>query len=330
MVSQSNIINKALKLSKSILMDDQVTLSPSEKEAYTKFEGSNGWIDKFKGRYQLTRRFITTKCSKNMEEMRPLIQEYLKELNGKIDALNNPKVFNMDETCLFFELTRGQTMEVKGKKIIGGFSSGKEKEKVSLLITVSDDGHLLPPFVIFKASKPRNKTFKDYPTEEKQKFQDQAIEEAVTKEELLAYRTYSGWNNKRIMMEYFVPYFLKHCPANHLLILDNHGSHVSNQITSVFDEKNIKYLHHAPNSTLICQPVDVEIAAAIKAKIKSYFENWLVESWEEEGFYTFNEKKNKYKYKAPTRELIIKWVLLAYEETSKQTILNGKIFYYCY
>jgi len=42
-------------------------------------------------------------------------------------------------------------------------TSGKSKERVTIIVNAYDDGRLLPPFSIFKTSKPGNKTFKDVP-----------------------------------------------------------------------------------------------------------------------------------------------------------------------
>ena len=41
------------------------------------------------------------------------------------------------------------TLEVKGKKVIGKISTGKDKERITLIITACADGSLLPPFLIF-------------------------------------------------------------------------------------------------------------------------------------------------------------------------------------
>jgi len=146
----------------------------------------------------------------------------------------------------------------------------------------------------------------------------------MNKGEFLAYNTYSGWNNKRIMQKYFIPYFTQHSARESLLILDNHGSHVADVVTNEFEKSNINCLHLAPNTTAITQPVDVEIGATIKGRIKGYFEEWIVDSWDnKKDFFKYNEKKKKYTYQAPTKELIVGWILRAYEETSKRTIING-------
>lgn len=329
MMTQNSLIKKALKLSKTILLDEEVELTTAEKEAYINFGASNGWVDKFKKRYNLGRRAITTLCSKNKDEMKISLESYFKDLNETMEKLNHPTVYNMDETCVFFELSRDYTLEVKGKKIVGAFSSGKSKEKATLLITACSDGYLLPPIVVFKVAKPRNKAFSDIPAQEVAQFKDEELNKMRDKGEFLAYNTYSGWNNKHIMQKYFVPYYTQYAVQNSLLILDNHGSHTTDVVTREFENKGIKYLHLAPNTTAICQPVDVEIGAFIKGRIKSAFQDWIIDSWDEDNnFVKFDAKKKKYTYKAPTKEMIVKWILNAYEEASRRTVSNGNHTFY--
>jgi len=74
----------------------------------------------------------------------------------------------------------------------------------------------------------------------------------------------------------------------------------------------MEYSHLAPNTTAISQPVDFEIGAVIKGKIKTYLQKWLMDSWESEGFVKSHQKKNKYTYQAPTKESVGNG---AYEET---------------
>jgi len=323
-ISQNSMIKKALKLSKSVLMDTEVKLTPQEKDSYVKFEGSNGWYEKFRKRYKLASRFITTRCSKNAEEIKNSLNSYFTELNQIIENEKPARIYNMDEVCIFFELSTERTLEIKGKKVVGGFSTGKEKERLTLIITASSDGTLLPPFLLFKAPKPRAKTFKDHPEKETMEFNDQTTKTSIEESGLVAYRSYSGWNNKRIMEKYYVPYLKNQSVSNSLLLLDNHGSHTTDTTIKAFEENNIKY-HLTPNTTSISQPVDVGIGGIIKAKIKNYFENWVIDNWESNNFYNYNEKKQKYTYKAPNKEQIAKWIIQSFQEISNEIVKKGKL-----
>lgn len=78
-------------------MDPELALTEAEKQAYTSFSASNGWVQKFKDRYKIVRRFITTKCTKTIEEMKPIIEAYFSELNDTLDTLKPKYIYNMDE-----------------------------------------------------------------------------------------------------------------------------------------------------------------------------------------------------------------------------------------
>ena len=326
-MTQSSLVIKALKICKEILMDENLVLTPDKKEAYTKFGASNGWIDRFKTRYRLSSRFITTKCTKSVTEMETSLKAYFADLNNTLDTQKPAVIYNMDETSVFFELSRNHTFELKGKKIVGKFSSGKEKVRVTLVITASSTGYLLPPFLIFKVSKPRNKSYKDIPAKEEVIFRDEETKRLVGQSQLIACQTFSGWNNKRVMEKFYLPFYQRNTSRDSLLIFDNHGSHICDDTVKVLKTNNIQHLPLAPNTTPICQPVDIGIGGVIKAKIKTFFQNWIIDNWEyNESFMKKHPtKKDKYLFPIPTKELVIKWILQAYEEIDKKVIIESNI-----
>lgn len=95
---------------------------------------------------------------------------------------------------------------MKGKKVVGAWSSGKDKQRV---ITIGSNGELLPPFLIFKTSKPRNKSFKDYPSNETPTF-DSETTAMAQRAQVVTLQNYTAWNNARIMKTYYAPYFSKY------------------------------------------------------------------------------------------------------------------------
>jgi len=327
-LSQTSLITKALKIAKNILTDETLSLSQEQKENYGSFSASNGWIDRFKSRYRIASRFITTRCTQTIEEMQISIKAYFEDLNKTIHTLNPLIIYNMDEVGIVFEPTSNHTLEVKGKKIVGKFSSGKEKERVTLIITAGSDGSLLPPFLIFKAPKPRTARFKDVPKNENVTFSDNETKENLRRSLTTLCQNYTAWNTKRVMEKFYIPYYSKFAHPSSFLIFDNHSSHVSDDTTKILDEKNIKFLPLAPNTTPLCQPVDVGIGCIIKGKIKNYFQQWLIDSWENDADFIQRhpKKENKYVFKIPHKSLIVKWVIQAYEETTPKTIIDSKFF----
>jgi len=101
-MTDSGLKLKALKLAKSRLADPELNLPLQEKKALIDFQASNGWVEKFKNRYKITRRFITTKCSQPIEEVKPALESYFSELNSAIENIPTRSIYNMDEVSIFF------------------------------------------------------------------------------------------------------------------------------------------------------------------------------------------------------------------------------------
>lgn len=91
---------KAAQIKASILEDEDV--SEAIKKKYESFEGSNGWLDRFKKKYSILSRAVTTKCKKLKEEMVPLIAAYFEKLNETIRTKKPKLIYNMDEMAIFF------------------------------------------------------------------------------------------------------------------------------------------------------------------------------------------------------------------------------------
>ena len=45
-------------------------------------------------------------------------------------------------------------------------------------------------------------------------------------------------------------------------------------------KKEWNYMTLIPNTTAICQPIDISIGRSIKAKIRDQFENWLIDQFD--------------------------------------------------
>ena len=64
----------------------------------------------------------------------------------------------MDETPCFLDMIMDTTVDFVGKKNIEVITSGKEKCKISIILSVTGEGYKLPPFIIVKGEE--GKTFK--------------------------------------------------------------------------------------------------------------------------------------------------------------------------
>jgi len=68
------------------------------------------------------------------------------------------RIYNMDETPMFFDNIPKRVIDVKGVKHPVVLTTGSEKKRCTIVLTCRADGLLLPPMVIFKGKKQNHKT----------------------------------------------------------------------------------------------------------------------------------------------------------------------------
>ena len=149
-ITDSMLLRKVNKIHGEIIEDSNMSLTA--REPYKTFKCSNGWLQNFKKRHDLVRRAITTTCGKTIEEIRVSLTSYFKDLKLKMDTLNPKFVYNMDEVRIFFEIEKNHSLEIKGKKTVGKITSGKSKERVTVVMTACSNGTLFPPFLFLRLS----------------------------------------------------------------------------------------------------------------------------------------------------------------------------------
>ena len=83
---------------------------------------------------------------------------FLKEIISKrkllnINDNNLDSIINVDETPLYFDAPFDTTIEKKGIKEVKINTSGYEKERLSILLSITDSGKKLIPIIIFKGQQ---------------------------------------------------------------------------------------------------------------------------------------------------------------------------------
>ena len=81
------------------------------------------------------------------------VKDYLVRLKTSTDNFTKNLILNMDETPLYFDMSSSRTIDFLGNKTIDSLNSGHDKNRFSLVLTISANGTLLPPAVIFKGLK---------------------------------------------------------------------------------------------------------------------------------------------------------------------------------
>ncbi|XP_039969507.1 uncharacterized protein LOC120781365 [Bactrocera tryoni] len=145
------------------------------------------------------------------------------------------RIWNMDETgCPTVPTRPVKTIARKGQKQVGSSTSAEKGTNVSLALAVSASGQSIPPFFLF----PR--------VNMKEIFMTHASHGAV------GVSNGSGYMNSDVFPQ-FMRHFIKHTGANAdsptMLLLDNHGSHLSIEAIDLALDHGITLLSFPPKCT---------------------------------------------------------------------------------
>ena len=119
------------------------------------FVASSGWLDKFMRRHHLSLRSRTSMSQKlpaDLEDKVSSFHQFVRKQRIE-DEYEENFIVNMDETPVFFDLVPNKTVEQQGNKSVIIRTSGSDKRHVTVILSVSASGDVLPTFVIFKGKR---------------------------------------------------------------------------------------------------------------------------------------------------------------------------------
>jgi len=318
-VTNKLLVKKAMSL-RDDLVEDEDDLDKKKKLKDLMF-GKN-WVKKFKKRHKIESRIVNTVCKKPYS----YLENKLSSFYQTFDLIKDKSrlLLNMDETAVYLELTHKQTLTVKGENHVGIISDGKEKQKITVMLTIGYSpwrSHYvvtkIPPVIIFKKAKPR-KSARERP--ESDVVEDLELKRIAEESGALFLQNYSGWNEEYMMVNYYIPHLSKHIPkqTNGLLLLDNFSAHCTEKVMETFDQNKIKYHHLPPNCTPIIQPLDVGVNAVFKRLIKEKYLAWIIQNFDDVVYRKVNSDQKF--YKAASKSQVVRWVLEAWADIKDETI----------
>lgn len=231
---------KKLPVSGSLLQEKAKEIATELNQL--EFKASNGWLEKFKSRHNLT---FANICGESNDVEQTPVNDFREKLPEIIAGYDSKDIANCDETGLFFRSIPKKTLYPKGEKCFGGKHS---KERLTVLLCCFGDGKFEKPLVIGKAENPR--CFKN-----------------IRKENLPVVwkANKKAWMTSSIMEEWLIQLNRKMViqKRNILLFLDNATSHPNLKLS------NVKLVFLPPNTTSETQPLDRGIINSFKVHYRS-------------------------------------------------------------
>ena len=113
------------------------------------FKASNGWLESFKKRHNISSKEI---CGEAADVSEQTVMDWKEKLPSLCVGYASKDIFNADETGLFLRGLPSKSLVARGDDCKGGKHS---KERITPMFGASVTGEKLKPFVIGRSLKPR-------------------------------------------------------------------------------------------------------------------------------------------------------------------------------
>lgn len=273
----------------------------SEMFPNSNFKASYNWIIRFMNRNNLTIRRRTTVCQRlptDYEEKLLEFQRYVISLR-RINNYSLSQIGNADQTPVYFEMPECSTITEKGAKSVSILTGGNEKQRCTVMLSVTADGNKLPPFIIFKRKTLQKKII----------FPSNVIVRAQPK----------GWMDNGLVEEWLQEVWLKRpgvlLNKRSMLVLDSYRGHLTNNIKDKLKDNKSDLAVIPGGLTSILQPLDVCINKPFKQKLKQRYSNFMAT--------TTHQFTPSGRIKKPSLELIVKWVIDSWDEIDAEIIIKS-------
>jgi len=178
------------------------------------------------------------------------IKKYFEHLKNSLSGVSENLIINYDETNITDDPGKAKIITRRGCKHPERILDSS-KSSVSVMFAGTASGYLLPPYVVYKAENLYDSWTEGGPKGTRYN------------------RSKSGWFDGVLFEDWFnkliLPYYKKF-PADipKAMIGDNLASHISLAVIEKCNEYNIRFILLPPNSTHLCQPLDVAFFRPLK------------------------------------------------------------------
>lgn len=269
---------------------------------------SSGWLTGFKKRHNLVSRWVTGFVQKSPKELEPKIRAYLEllaETKQKHGLGEDVRIWNFDETPLYFDMPLSTTLEVKSSKHVFVHKALSERKRFTAGLMVSSKGDKLRPYLIFPGKR--------------------GIVAHDSKQIVCVKQTNGFMDTKRFhdWIEQIVTPYRKTNSSKDILLLDAFTVHCDKQALTRLRALNFIPIFIPGGCTAYLQPLDVVINKPFKDHFRSHYRSWMAD----DKSHSFTPKGNM---RAARPEEVTKWVSSAWskiepEMVAKSFIASGAI-----
>ncbi|KAJ8945555.1 hypothetical protein NQ318_020401 [Aromia moschata] len=182
---------------------------------------------------------------------KPEVERFFNNLLAVMEKykFSESKIYNVDETGISTVQKPAKILAPKGQKQVGSVISWERGKNVTVVCAVSASGQFVSPMFIFPRARMNPQLMRDGPIG-------------------AVYRcSKNGWINEELFFDW-IKHFHQHVKSSEkdpvLLILDNHGSHISLEIYAYCRSNGIVMVSLPPHTSHRLQPLDLTFFGPLK------------------------------------------------------------------
>ena len=274
--------------------------SECEDNTRTNFKVSRGWLDKFMKRNELAVRRRKTLAQKEPEKLIEKMMSFILFMQRarKNSNAGPAEIYAMDETAVWFDMVGASTVAANGAKSIPLKSTGHDKLRFTVILTVNGAGVKLKPHVVFFGGIRKVKEL-----QEKKQLSGNLVATSV-----------NGWMNEKLTKDYLQRVLGKLSFQRRILVWDAYRCHLGqatkselkcgyNMTTAVIPGGCTKYL----------QAPDVCWNKPFKCALHHMYDAWM--SGDEDKEYTAGGN-----LKPPSFKQVLQWIKVAWDSIDQEFI----------
>ena len=207
-------------------------------------------------------------------------------------------------------MSRGVTYHFKGDKNVSVRKCQGEKIRITVVLGILSKGKKLPPFLIHKSNS-------------------KSQLENNWKHKLIIKHNANGWITEELMLDWIKQVFLNFRVGEDnddkmvkYQLFDSCSSHLKVSVKDAVKDSGSLLSIIPPGCTSLLQPLDTSINKPFKDGIRRKFHAWFASEGNTEA-----NKTPKGNLRAPSRNLIHRWVVEAWDEVRENDVFRS--FMHC-
>jgi DDE superfamily endonuclease len=278
-----------IKVTRTFISERAIQLA---QENNIELKATGPWLDGFMSRNNFSLRRTTNFTLLTDDILLSRAVSYMKFLRKHIRLISLSKTLLMDETAVYFEDNRTQTIDIKGRKHIIMKTTGFSSMRVTVMLSMWADGRKSKPVVLYKGKQTND-------------FKINGNIYSVAQDK--------AWVNQEILIKWInlmfpsVDYSEGKC-----IVWDSCRAHISETVKNHCMKRNIKLIVIPGGLTAYLQAGDIGVNKEFKDKV---FE--MINQWKNSDLVQYTRGGNP---RRPAQDIVNSWVSRAWDELSINNI----------